>query len=233
MSASTRLALLGVASASYYWCGVASALGRLTQYLGAADSAQTWCMVVADDYHLEAGGESYRFALLSFFVLCSVTGVPLSWHKTSGGDTVVWVGFELLHRTHHLGISERRAEWFTKWARETANSPFVHMARFEEGLRRIMYVVGALELERLFLGPLYKFMTIHPRNAVRRVPPFVSFLLRYLADQVLLTQEAPLLRSRMSNGEQTQLREWTRRPAIRGQESDGGTHDSEWMDVWT
>ena len=177
----------GVASASYYWGRVASALGRLTQYL-AADSAQTWHMVVADDYHLEAGGESYRFALLSFFVLCSVTGVPLSWHKTSGGDTIVWVDFELLHRTHHLGISERRAVWFTKWARETASSSFVHMARFEEGLGRIMYFVEALELERPFLGPLYKFMTIHPRNAVRRVPPFVSFLLTYLAEKVSRTR---------------------------------------------
>ena len=36
------------------------------------------------------------------------------------------------------------------------------MASFEEGLGRIMFVAGALEHERPFLGPLYKFLTMHP-----------------------------------------------------------------------
>ena len=53
------------------------------------------------------------------------------------------------------------------------------MAAFEEGLGRIMFVVGALEHERPFLGPLYKFLTMHPRIAVRRIPPHVGFILRY------------------------------------------------------
>ena len=47
-----------------------------------------------------------------------------------------------------------------------------------------MFVAGALEHERPFLAPLYKFLTMHPRNAVRRVPPYVSFILRYLAGEV-------------------------------------------------
>ena len=58
------------------------------------------------------------------------------------------------------------------------------MGRFEEGLGRIMFVVGALVLERPFLGPLYRFMSLHPRSSVRRVPPYVRFFLRYLADRV-------------------------------------------------
>ena len=104
-------------------------------------------MVVADDHHLESGGREYRTALFAFFVLCSTVGVTLSWAKTAGGDTVSWVGFELLHQSRHLGISQRRAEWFVKWAREIGAAETVHMARFEEGL-------GALELERPFLRPL-------------------------------------------------------------------------------
>ena len=47
----------------------------------------------------------------------------------------------------------------------------------------MMYVVSALEFERPFLGPLYKFMALHPRNSVRRVPSHVSFILSYLAAQ--------------------------------------------------
>ena len=33
-----------------------------------------------------------------------------------------------------------------------------------------MYVAGALEYERPFLAPLYKFMSLHPRGSVRKVP---------------------------------------------------------------
>ena len=68
-----------------------------------------------------------------------------------------------------------------------ATTSTVHMASFEEGLGRIMFVVGALEHERPFLGPLYRFLTIHPRDSVRRVPPYVSFILRYLAGQITVS----------------------------------------------
>ena len=173
----------GITSASYYWNRVGAAIGRLSQYV-VGDTAATWHMLVADDYHLEAGGKEYRFALIAFFVVCSIVGVPLSWNKTSGGETVTWVGFELLHRTRQLGISQRRADWFRRWTTEVASSSSVHMASFEEGLGRVMYVAGALEYERPFLGPLYRFMSLHPRDSVRAVPPYVSFFLRHLAAQI-------------------------------------------------
>ena len=105
----------GIASASYYWSRVSSAVGRLSQYL-VGRQANTWHLLVADDYHLDAGGKAYRAALMAFFILCAVAGVPLSWHKTAGGDTVSWIGFELLPRSHRLGISERRAAWFVRWS---------------------------------------------------------------------------------------------------------------------
>ena len=43
-----------------------------------------------------------------------------SWPKTAGGDVVTWVGFELLHSSYQLGISQRRAAWFIKWTRAAA-----------------------------------------------------------------------------------------------------------------
>ena len=45
------------------------------------------------------------------------------------------------------------------------------MGRFEEGLGRIMFVDGGL-------------MSLHPWSSVRRVPPYVRFFLRYLAERV-------------------------------------------------
>ena len=60
------------------------------------------------------------------------------------------------------------------------------MGSFEEGLGRIMFVAGALEHERPFLAPLYKFLTMHPRDSVRRVPPYVTFILRYVSRETSL-----------------------------------------------
>ena len=101
---------------------------------------------------------------------------------------VTWVGFELLHGVYHLGISERRAVWFSMWAEEVASSHTINPASFEEGLGRLMYVAGALEHERPFLSPLYSFLSLHPRGAVRKVPAHVQYFLRYLSRQVSLSR---------------------------------------------
>ena len=139
-------------------------------------------MLVADDFHLEAGAE-YRSALIVCCVLCAVSGVPLSWKKTAGGDVVAWVGFELLHRSCKVGLTLRRAKWFVRWTREVG-SRTVNISNFEEGLGRVMYVAGALEYERPFLAPLYKFLSLHPRGSVRTVPAYVAFFLNFLATQI-------------------------------------------------
>ena len=110
----------GITSASYCWNRVGAAVGRISQYR-AGRSAATWHMLVADDYHLDAGGEQYRFALISFFIVCALAGVTLSWNKTSDGETVTG-RFELLHKTRHLGISQKRADWFRRWTSEVACS---------------------------------------------------------------------------------------------------------------
>ena len=71
-----------------------------------------------------------------------------------------------------------------RWAEKISESDTVQMASFEEGLGRIMFVAGAFEHERPLLGPLYRFISIHPREATRRVPPYVKFILRYLAAEI-------------------------------------------------
>ena len=122
---------------------------------------------------LSPSGTEYRTALISFFVLCATAGVPLSWGKTAGGDKVTWVGFELLHHTYHLEISERRAAWFVKWAEEVASSDSINTASFEQGLGRLMYVAGALEYERPFLSPLYSFLSLSALPSLRETFPAV------------------------------------------------------------
>ena len=171
----------GISSASYYWSRVGSSLDRLSQYIS-AHTAHTWHLLVADDFQLEAGGAGYREALMIFFVLCHTAGVPLSWSKTTGGDTVISVGFEILHRSFSLGESESRM--VCEMVRNHCFCRLRQYGSFEEGLGRIAYVASALEFEHPFLAPLYRFLTLHPRGSTRRVPAYVSFILRYLANQL-------------------------------------------------
>ena len=63
----------GISSASYCWSRVGSSLGRLSQYLS-AHTAHTWHLLVADDFHLEAGGAGYREALM-IFLFCVIRRV--------------------------------------------------------------------------------------------------------------------------------------------------------------
>ena len=107
----------GIASASYYWSRVTAPVGRLQQYLSGHTSTSLH-MLVADDYLLECGGSEYRCGLNLFFVLCASVRAPLSWHKTCGGDTLVWVGFELVLGSRCVGISARRADWVRTMDRE-------------------------------------------------------------------------------------------------------------------
>ena len=160
-----------------------TSIGRITQCIPGR-SATTWHQLVADDIHLAAGGGHYRAALTTFFVLCATAGIPLSWCKTSGGD-VAWVGFELRRRSFQLGISERRA-WIINWTKKIAASTSVNVSTFEEGLGRVMYVAGAQEYKRPFLGPLYGFMSLHPRNSVRLFQAHVKFFLSHFATQLEL-----------------------------------------------
>ena len=86
-------------SASSYWLAWSSGLGRLSQCT-AGHSARTWHMLVEDVFHLKASGPC------------------LSWNKTAGADIVLWVRFELTHKTYHLEISACRTEWFARWTGE-------------------------------------------------------------------------------------------------------------------
>ena len=121
--------------------------------------------------------------------------VPLLWSKTAGGDLVSWVGFELIHSSHKLGISQRTAEWFGKWTDEISKARTVNTTSFEEGLERVMCVAGALEHERPFLSPFYKSMSLQPRGSVRAVPPCLRFFLSCLSWQL----QAVRLRRRYVN----------------------------------
>ena len=121
---------------------------------------------------------------------CRRQGSLFLGQRPQVSDVITWIGF---HSSYQLGISQRRAAWFIKWTRTTAEQETFHMAKFEEGLGRVMFVTGALEHERPFMALLYKFMTIHPRHPVQAVPSYVAFFLRLLAGQVEQRRHHPFV----------------------------------------
>ena len=97
---------------------------------------------------------------------------------------MAWVGFELPHASSELGISQRRADWIIKWTTDVLTSIYINMSRYEEGLGRIVFVAGASEYEKPLMGPLFRFLSLHPHGSVRRVPAYVTFILKYVARQI-------------------------------------------------
>ena len=59
---------------------------------------------------------------------------------------MVWVGFELLHRSFQLGISQCRAEWFTCWTLEISKSDF------EQGVGCVTACRGCIGVREAILG---------------------------------------------------------------------------------
>ena len=57
----------GVASASYYWSRVESAIGRIAQYLAGSSAFTLGICWSLDGYHLDAGGANYRTVLFHCF----------------------------------------------------------------------------------------------------------------------------------------------------------------------
>ena len=102
----TGISSFDVASASYYWSLVASAISRLAQYL-AGSSAGTWHKLVADDYHLDAGVANYRTVLFHFFTLCATANYLCHGARLQG---VMWFRGWGLNSFTELECSESRKE---------------------------------------------------------------------------------------------------------------------------
>ena len=99
-------------------------------------------------------------------------------------------------------MSVSRAGWLVKWATGLIEAKVVRMCDFRSGLGRFGYAVGALELERPFLGPLYTFASVECNpGAIRPVPVFVLLILRFLCEQVKENRMYPCARPVAMAGE--------------------------------
>ncbi len=120
-----------------------------------------------------------------------VLGFPISWEKIQGGDSMAWVGYELLLKEHALGLSASRASWCVEWLRRLLRDGSARMSDFRAGLGRLSFACGALEYERPFLAPLHAFAALHEQDAHRPLPLFVMVVLEFLAERIARRRHYP------------------------------------------
>jgi len=173
----------GVASASYWWGRMASAIARL-QYYVLGQMTAAWVLVLADDYKIEASGENFVAGLLTALLLFDVLQVPLSWRKCRGGDRYPWVGYEVDLSGWTLGLTVSRANWLVTWFRKCIKDKLVNIGDFAAGLGRASFAFGALEYDRPFLAPLFTFASLYVPRAVRPLPGYVLLVMAFLAERL-------------------------------------------------
>ncbi len=129
---------------------------------------------------MSAAGRRFEESLLSFIWFLVVLDVPLSWRKTTGGFTYQWVGLEIDRKSWTLGISERRAAWLLNWLSRVIAARAVLMRELREALGRMVFVYGALQHDRPFLGPLFAFLNTRPAGSFADLPLYIITVLCWL-----------------------------------------------------
>ena len=173
----------GVGSAGYWWGRAGAAIMRLTHY-ALGYSHAIWALLYSDDGWLVGRSERYEVGLLLHLFVLLVVGVPLSWHKVSGGIQCDWIGYYLDVGRFEVGVSAARAAWAVRWLEDKARERRVQLGELREGLGRLQFIAGPLEHLRPFLGPLYAWSCAGPRYLRPPLPVMVLIILRFLASEL-------------------------------------------------
>ena len=148
-----------------------------------------------------------------------------TWHPLVADDFHLEAGrghyrAALIHRSDQLGISERRAQWIINWTQKIAASTSVNVSTFEEGLGRVMHVVGAPRIR----APLSRTTL---QNLVSSSSEFGEVRHRLASNSSCLTSRrssssADITHALWKSIRGRRLRELMRKPARRGPGSEAG-----------
>ncbi len=180
----------GISSAAYWWSRLGGSLIRAIHLL-ALPSDELWLLLMADDIKAESTSARPKISIIFVILILVILNVPLSWHKSQGGDIVRWIGYEIDLRQLAVGITEKRASWCIEFLLQLVRDGRAEVARLRSGVGRLCFVVGALEWERPFLAPLYAFLARQPKSGHRPLPLFIRLIAQYLASRIALRRIYP------------------------------------------
>ena len=172
--------VFGIASIAYWWSRLGGAVLRILHGLTDADM-RLWIMMMADDIKVESTSETPALTLLFVLLAIEVMGIPLTWRKVHGGESLRWIGYQVDVSGLRLGITESRASWSVAWCSRLVRDGQCRLDDFRSGIGRLGFVTGALEYERPFLAPLFAFAARHSNTSLARLPLYVVSVLRHLA----------------------------------------------------
>ena len=153
---------------------------------------------MAEDLAVIPSQGRIRETIFLVIVFLLVMGFPLSWGKLAGGETLQWVGYELVLSEVSLGLSASRAQWLEGWYSRLLRDRSVQMHNFQEGLGRAAFVCGALDYDRPFLAPLYGFAARHAPGSVKPLPLYVLVTVEYLRRKIRQRRHCECGRTRTS-----------------------------------
>ena len=149
---------------------------------------------------MTAGHDFLKMQLAMLWFL-DIIKVGLSWKKSKGGFEYDWVGYHILLLSFRLGLSESRAAWVIKWTSLMLKERHCWPGEFGEALGRLGFVVEALEYEKPFLAPLYKFASLHAGRARVKLPLFVLMILAWIKARVTRRRTCPCRERRVHLGQ--------------------------------
>lgn len=170
----------GVGSASYWWARLlAVAIRVIHKALGL--EAPTYHLIYVDDGLVVGLGGHFERSIAGTLLLLAAFGIPLSAKKVRGGLRMEWIGYELDLSELKIGASERRLAWARNWCAETADAEVVLIRRLREGVGRLSFLAGPIQLLRPFLGPVYAWIAACPAGACIAPPRIVRLVLKWAA----------------------------------------------------
>jgi len=135
----------------------------------------------ADDGKATANGPYFERDLLLMMLIFAVLNIPISWKKVGGGIEYEWIGYCENIQDYTLGISAKRSAWVINWIREKLRDRLILLRELREGLGRLSFVAGPLEVVRPFLGPLYAWVAACPPGSCLALPAMISLILWWIS----------------------------------------------------
>ena len=173
----------GVASAAYYWQRLAATMIRVAHRLGGRDLGLLHLLFADDGWLLGVGRHCWRALMFWLFVL-ELNEFPLSWEKVHGGDRVKWIGYELDIRRFEKGVSESKVKWVSDWIDKRLGDGGLLGRDLKSALGRLVFVAGALQHVRPFLGPIFAWSAVLKGGTYAEMPAAVALLLQFVKKQI-------------------------------------------------